>query len=132
MWFIYAQDTALFFGWVDDQGTAWVDIVDLNANYSWAYLTSGKMLLTIDDWGDFGLNKQLKDWIKLWVDVPSGSSIAIKYLKQDWSVTDYTTITWPHTGKFEDNIASWDFHEIGWIMEITSDWVNTPKIYNFN
>lgn len=100
------------------------------------YQPSGKILLRVDDGGDYGMVKEIKWNVTVGCDVPTGTTIVISYVLDDGNETEYATIT-PTTKnsnivkeiKLSKPIRG--FQTIAWYIKLTG-WTNTPKLYNFN
>lgn len=58
-----------------------------------AYQPEGKVLLRVDDGGDYGMKKEIKGNVIVGCDVPTGTSIVISYVLDDGTEQTYATIT---------------------------------------
>lgn len=65
------------------------------------YQPTGKILLRVDDGGDFGMIKEVKGNIIVGCEVPTGTSIIISYVLDDGTEQTHSTIT--HTTTNSNN-----------------------------
>lgn len=65
------------------------------------YQPTGKILLRVDDGGDFGMIKEVKGNIIVGCEVPTGTSIIVSYVLDDGTEQTHSTIT--HTTNNSNN-----------------------------